>query len=323
MSSLPPVFRFRDYVFAVIFLRGTFAIGGLALLGHLEGVFFRVLYFGLMFVWVVNWLTYRRRAGAQIRQYRADQAHQHALDQDEQLELQRSRARQARLSLHFSAAYTMTDLPERGVQMTCPTGSRYHIYEVSPQDQDERLARQRTSLARRENAKLLYFDHQGGPAVIHGQEIWIRTGPSGLAEQIQFWESSVAHQQAVRQRGVDLEVQVLGQLDATFPGWRIQKGLLMRHGGDVDALLTRPDGKVFSVDVKSHRGTPALMQGVLHFGRAEKGDVQRQLQLQAQSTGGQGVCWQPEAGYGTVWLDGLLFIGGDVLQLREELSATH
>ncbi len=135
-----------------------------------------------------------------------------------------------------------------------------------------------------------------------------------------FWETAALNEQAVRQRGRDVEVWALDALEGVFAGWTVRRSLLMRRGGDVDAVLTRPDGQVFRADVKSHRGMPSLKAGVLYLGQSEKGSVQIQLHLQAQETGGQAVCWQPEAQYGTLWLGGLLFVGGSASLLQHTLE---
>jgi hypothetical protein len=311
----PPLFRFRDLAFGFLFLSYTLSFAAFPYTS-VEGVAFRVVYFWLLFLAVRGWWRYRRRVGPEVRQFHQTQNRRRI-----------SQGLRVALTPHFTADYSLAPLDEGGVQLTAPTGTIYHIYGLGPQDivvgSDAGSARQRANQARSQQATTIYLDQQGGPAVVQGYEVWIRTGPAGLAEQVVFWEAPRAQEQAARQRGVEVEAQALGHLKTAFSGWRIQMGLLMRHGGDVDALLTRPDGRVISVDVKSHRGTPNLVDGVLYLSRTEKSGVQRQLHLQAQETGGQGVCWQPEANYGVMELDGLLFVGGDVWQLREALTSVR
>lgn len=332
VPALPPLFRVKDIVFGVLFLFFSVSFRAYAP-WTLEGIAFRVVYFWLLFLAVRHWWAYRRRVAPQIKAHQdavARQAAQQAQEAEQQRAAQALQAAQQEasqtladsLAPHLGQGYTLTPLVPAGVRLTCPSGTLYHVYALLPQDtvSPQRPAVQQGQLARSERATLLRLDDGGGAAEIHGQDVVLHTGPHGLAEQVSFWERAAQHEQAVRQRGRDVETQAVQHLAGVFPGWLIRLGVLMRRGGDVDAVLTRPDGRVFSVDVKSHRGTPELVDSVSYLGRSEKGAVQRQLQLQAQETGGQAVCWQPEAGYGVLRLDTLLFVGGDGLVLREALT---
>ncbi|WP_420594332.1 hypothetical protein [Deinococcus sp.] len=307
---MPPLFRFRDIAIGVFFLFFATAFRGFPA-GTPEGIAFRIVYFWLLFIVVRRWWRYRRRMAPQVQAYQAQQALVAA-----------SRELAATLSPHLGQGYALTSLDNTGVRLTCPSGTRYHVYALAFESDTASVrdaARQQATLARSEGVTILRLDHRGGAALIQGQEIILHTGASGLAEQVEFWEQATLKEQAIRQRGLDVEARALDELDRALPTWQVRRGLLMRRGGDVDAVLTRPDGLVFCLDVKSHRGTPHLVDGVLHLGRTEKGAVLRQLRLQAQETGGLSVCWQPEADYGDVLLEGVMFVGGPIWVLLEVL----
>lgn len=233
---------------------------------------------------------------------------------------------QAQWQSVLGEGYQFQPLPADGVRLSSPYGPIYHLYPLNPEyvvvPGQWVSTSQQLHLAGQEAARILHVDSRAGETLVQGDEVILHGGLEHAVEQISFWEKPVAQEYVIRQQGREVESKALAALDRTFSGWSIQKGLLMRYGGDVDALLTRPDGKVFSVEIKSHRGPPDLKEGVLHFGRDEKAGVQEQLHLQARETNGQAVCWQPRAGYGIKWIDGVLFVGGKAQLLREVLGET-
>ncbi|GGO29795.1 hypothetical protein [Deinococcus humi] len=315
----PPLFRFRDLALGVIFVFFLASFQGLPVTSGL-GIGFRVVYFWALYLALRHWWAYHRSVAPRRQAHQlalTEQAAQRACALERQ---QASQALAAAVSPHLPAGLTVTPLDNTGVRLVGESGTRYHVYAQPSGPVSAAETRDQTALARREGATVVRLDLHGGPSTVQGQEIWLHAGVQGLAEQVGFWEAAALNEQAVRQRGHDVEAWALDELESIFATWTVRRGLLMRRGGDVDAVLTRPDGQVFSVDVKSHRGTPSLKAGVLYLGQSEKGGVQSQLHLQAQETGGQAVCWQPEAQYGTLLLGGLLFIGGPASLLQHALE---
>ncbi|WP_102126492.1 hypothetical protein [Deinococcus planocerae] len=310
----PRLLRFRDLVVIALLIL-FFPIGLFRsppsdtadFLGYRLGQFMWLL----LWLWIAwrgwqGWQRHRRTVGPVL------------LAQD------RLRTFQSGLGPRLGGGYTYTSLPTGGVRLGSPQGATYHLYPLAPGQtvtpgqwvsMPEQL-----QAARHEDARVLHVGQGGGAPLMQEDEVVFSGGLPQLAEQVAFWDEALAGENAARQRGRQVEAQALGQLDGVFAGWRIRKGLMMRTGGDVDALLTRPDGQLFSVDVKSHRGEPSLHDGVLYLGRDEKAGVQKQLHHQARETGGRPVCWQPEAQYGVRGLDGLLFVGGDARLLRQTLE---
>lgn len=47
-------------------------------------------------------------------------------------------------------------------------------------------------------------------------------------------------------------------------GWKVEYGLRDRRVGDIDVFLVSPNGKAFTIDVKSHRGFVYAKQGALY-----------------------------------------------------------
>ena len=258
------------------------------------------------FLCLRGWYRYRRSVAPRLRTQR------------------RTTVLKARLIPLFGKAYLFGRLDTGGVAMSTPGGASYHVYALDPKSSaargEARSTQDQRQAARRDGATLLLLGQGGGAPVAGGGEVVLPGGLPQLVEQVEFWDEAASSERQARERGIQVEAQALAQLASAFPGWRIRTGLLMRSGGDVDALLTRPDGQVYCIDVKSHRGPPELQGGVLYFGRDAKDGVQQQLHLQARETGGQSVCWQPEAEYGVRQLDGMTFVGGGVKLLQQTLD---
>lgn len=215
------------------------------------------------------------------------------------------------------------------LEVTTPMGLLLHIWAdeagVSPNPSAKQLlVHFEKAVARTEN--------MGGAYVLAQDK---------LAEQIDYWEQierrsrniqeppappteaeRLEQQKAeeARLRGIEVEKEYQAQAQAVLTDWKVQTGLLMSRSGDIDLLLTTPDGQqTFAVDIKSHRGIPSLRDGVLHFGNSEKQKVQLQLHTQAAEALAQPVCWQPCAHYAWRKLDGILFVSGNAHQLRAAL----
>ncbi|MFC6592133.1 hypothetical protein ACFP81_09055 [Deinococcus lacus] len=162
--------------------------------------------------------------------------------------------------------------------------------------------------------------------------------PQNLAHQLDFWEQAEARKrrdieppkspepsdERGRREAIELGLRVEKEAQAAaieaFQDWKVLTGVLMPRGGDIDLLLTRPDGQAFAVDIKAHAGRPSLVDGVLHFAGDEKAAVQRQLHIQAEEAVAQPVCWQPRSAYAPIELDGILFVAGEVKFLQMALS---
>lgn len=303
-----PLFRLRDYVSGVLLL--LFFPNLFVLQRHpLEGSITVFIYTWLLILAIRNWWHYQRQRRPLVK---AHALTTHLLET---------------LSPSLGQGYTfqpLTTHSSQGSRIITPAGVMYHVYplaeDASVTPGEWVSTPEQRQLAGQEEATLLLVNRQGGPPLAQGHEVVLFGGLSQLGEQVAFWEEARHLEDAARERGREVEAQALTALETAFPGWGVRRNLLMRRGGDVDAVLTRPDGTVFSVDVKSHRGAPTLHGGVLHFGRDEKGEVQAQLHLQARETGGQAVCWQPDASYGVRDLDGLRFVGGTVSELQQALS---
>lgn len=306
----PPLYRFRDLLAVALliafFPKGLFLMSEKEVNTNLYLVFWFLLWLYALGRVLQSWLRHREAIAPLLR------------------------ARRWLSTLHkqlnplLGQDYNYSGLPTGGVRLGSPQGATYHLYALAPQQtvtpSNWVSTPPQLRLAREEDAQILHVGQGGGAPFIQDDEVVFYGGLPQLAEQVGFWDESLAGENAARERGRRVETEALGQLDAVFRGWRIRKGLLMRSGGDVDALLTRPDGQLYCVDVKSHRGEPSLQEGVLSLGRDEKAGVQKQLHHQARETGGRPVCWQPEAQYGVRGLDGLLFVGGDVRLLRRTLE---
>lgn len=150
-----------------------------------------------------------------------------------------------------------------------------------------------------------------GQALVQLGGVQLGGDVAAVAEQLVYWDDVVGRDRARRQAGVDAERQAVEALQRTAPpGWRVQAGLLMTGGGDIDALLTGPDGARWVVEVKSHRGAPSLIGGTLHFGQDEKGDVWTQVRRQAREADARPIVWQPLADHAPWNREGVTFLAG-------------
>lgn len=152
-----------------------------------------------------------------------------------------------------------------------------------------------------------------GQALVQKGAVQLGGDAAVVAEQLAYWDEVVGRDRARRQAGVDAEREAVEALQRTAPpDWRVQAGLLMTGGGDIDALLTGPAGERWVVEVKSHRGAPSLRSGTLYFGSDEKNDVMAQVQRQAREADAQPIIWQPLANHVVVRLDRVFFVAGEV-----------
>ena len=265
----------------------------------------------LAFLCLRGWLRYRRgvapilRAQTEARrralaiQQETERLNLETHQQNEKLKQEaewraleaqrRMQAYRTHLDPLLDAGHSYGLLDTGGIRLTTPSREVYHLYPLDPGvtvSRGQAVASQtQRQAAKQEGASLLFIGDGGGAPVAGKDEVVLPGGLTQLAEQVQFWDERAAAtlraqeaEQRARERGVEVEVQALAQLAGAFPGWRVRTGLLMRSGGDVDALLTRPDGRTYCVDVKSHRGPATLQDDVLHFGRDARNDVRRQLQ---------------------------------------------
>jgi len=106
-----------------------------------------------------------------------------------------------------------------------------------------------------------------------------------------------AARKAARQHGRDTERQATADVRAALPNdWKLRTGVVLSAGGDADLELTRPDGRVFVVEIKSRRDLPARPgDDVPGPGRATWPDLADQARLAARQLGGTPVLWQPLA----------------------------
>lgn len=73
-----------------------------------------------------------------------------------------------------------------------------------------------------------------------------------------YWEKRIKQ----AQQGGEAEDKI-GKLLEQLPGWRIEHGLYFEKIGDVDFVVTSPDGRSFVIDVKSHKGMVSNASGKL------------------------------------------------------------
>lgn len=82
-----------------------------------------------------------------------------------------------------------------------------------------------------------------------------------------YWWASIRARQ-----GANAEDEVGVLLSQLPENWQIKRNMALDGIGDVDFVLSSPDGKVFVVDVKSHGGTVNLQNDQL-FRRTRNSDV--------------------------------------------------
>ena len=103
-----------------------------------------------------------------------------------------------------------------------------------------------------------------------------------------IWQGRARWQRAHHAaQGAAAEVEIATVLRAlTDQQWQVEYGVQHPHIGDVDILLRSPQGKVYAIDVKSHRGTVRSEQDTLyrHYGSARypfEKDFLKQVKHQA------------------------------------------
>lgn len=90
--------------------------------------------------------------------------------------------------------------------------------------------------------------------------------------------------------------------DVKLPhGWSMRKSVGSRFGGDIDAVVTKPNGSVFAIEIKSYSGVVARRSWWIfgpvrlyyRSGSRVSGDPVGQAMRNAQSAGGKAVIWLP------------------------------
>lgn len=114
-----------------------------------------------------------------------------------------------------------------------------------------------------------------------------------------------------RRHGQSFEKAVLSHLSVP-PGWRLKKDIRDPRLGNIDAQIERPDGRRFTIEIKSWQGVSIDRQGRLRRanGRPLDKNPLDQCRMQAAHARATPVLWVPKGQAAACLVDGVIIVMG-------------